>query len=732
MNKTNTMLRTVGAMVAFLVAMQTMGQEAPADGLTALVKALPEVNNGRYVGPDRADAEKLWDEIWKGGAESVSALVDMVDAAGPGKDFQPSYALHGLVTHLGQPGRDKDRRLLVDALAATLAGEKKATTKAIVLRELLHARGREAIPAIGKLLLDAELCEYASQALFSFGGDAAAAELRRVAKVAGKTRMTVLRGLGELRDHKAIPLLRQALADSDRDMRVVAADALAEIGDPSIAGALFQAVSASSILEKGMMRGACLRLARRLVEENRQNDAEALLLKLWDSASDPVDVPLRCAVISGLAKVGTKKAVALIAESCRAQDARLSLTAVRAAAGMTVREMIWFNTFADDEKVRAIFVREVAFLGFAAAPNVIFAGMMDASKGVRLAAIDAVSGSADGRTVAMLMAFVADADGGIRDAAMKALRRIQPGEAVEKVMASSLAGADTAVACRLLEVLAARMATGQRAAVAGALEHKDAAVRAAATKALGTLGSDEDAGRLIEMLRKTPDGGERAMLSDAIGKLARRSPARGEIVAELSSLAGDASAALRADVVRTLGRIGGSSCLGPVRKALEDADAGVKDAAVRALSEWQTTEVLPQLLELARTTDDTKHHVLALRGAVSLVEKSRGERSDKENVAQYKSAMEMARRPDEKKMVIGAVAKVYHGDALVLAEVALDGKEFPNEAESACLSLADRLGRNRESKDKALGVLKRIADTSKNEKHVKRALELLGKYEGKK
>ena len=117
--------------------------------------------------------EQLWRD---GGATAVKGIVDLIDAAGPGADYQARLALHGLAVHLGRPGQDADRRKLVEALAATLEGERKATTKAIVIRELQHARGKEATAAIGKFLLDPDLCEYATFALASFTDFPAAAE----------------------------------------------------------------------------------------------------------------------------------------------------------------------------------------------------------------------------------------------------------------------------------------------------------------------------------------------------------------------------------------------------------------------------------------------------------------------------------------------------------------------------------------------------------------------------
>ena len=158
-------------LLILFIALPLLAQES----LDQILEKIPQ--QSRYDGPEKAEAHKIWDAIWAGQPDTIKGLVDRIDGAGPGADFRPNFALHGLVIYL----QGDDNKALVKALAATLDGQYHHTTKAIVLRELWLARGRDAIPQIAKHLLDPHLCEPASQALFSFGGDQAASELRNAA-----------------------------------------------------------------------------------------------------------------------------------------------------------------------------------------------------------------------------------------------------------------------------------------------------------------------------------------------------------------------------------------------------------------------------------------------------------------------------------------------------------------------------------------------------------------------
>jgi HEAT repeat protein len=68
-----------------------------------------------------------------------------------------------------------------------------------------------------------------------------------------------------------------------------------------------------------------------------------------------------------------------------------------------------------------------------------------------------------------------------------------------------------------------------------------------------------------------------------------------------------------------LGKISTDSSVPALRTALKDPDPRVKSTAVRVLSEWPSAEPMNDLLEVARSADDQRHRVLALRGYVRMI-----------------------------------------------------------------------------------------------------------------
>ena len=84
--------------------------------------------------------------------------------------------------------------------------------------------------AVGACLLEPELCEYAAQALSTCGGAKSAAALRKALPQAkGNVKASIIRGLGCVRDAGSVDALLKALGDSERETRITAGFALAEI-----------------------------------------------------------------------------------------------------------------------------------------------------------------------------------------------------------------------------------------------------------------------------------------------------------------------------------------------------------------------------------------------------------------------------------------------------------------------------------------------------------------------
>ena len=287
-------------------------QESKRD-IKTLVGLIPDADEpektSKFTGPSPEIAAKICDEVLAGGQESLLELIAMLrppSEQGP-RDFKAGYLLHCLAVHVGRTGKEAERTMLAETLASQLGGEKlPKAAQGLLIRELQVAGGKEAVEALGKALLDEELYEYVAQALLAIR-DGATPELRKAFPKAGeKGRVTLAQALGVVRDVESLGPLKEAASDKDRAVRMAAAWALANIGDPGGAEVLKSAASAEDGWERIQATKACLLLAERLWSSGKKVEAEAVYTHLRDTRKDPADAYVRDAAERGLGAMGKR------------------------------------------------------------------------------------------------------------------------------------------------------------------------------------------------------------------------------------------------------------------------------------------------------------------------------------------------------------------------------------------------------------------------------------------
>jgi hypothetical protein len=291
---------------------------APSEPLKALVNQMPDPDErGMYchivVGElppdkggkrkvetrpiDKDKIEKAIAGIHKGGRENILGVIDMLVEPGQGDDIKARYALHCLAVYVctlkQKEGDDSVRRDFSAVLASQLGANRPKGVRAYLAQELEVAGGPEAVPALAKLLLDQELCDWAARAIVSIGAGAAEQFRAALPQAKGFARLTALQNLGVLRDAAGAPAFRAALVDADREIRLAAAWGLARIGDASSADLLLKAADVGPGWERIQMTKACLVLAENLVAAGKKADAARIYTRLRDSRKDPTEKYVR-------------------------------------------------------------------------------------------------------------------------------------------------------------------------------------------------------------------------------------------------------------------------------------------------------------------------------------------------------------------------------------------------------------------------------------------------------
>jgi HEAT repeat protein len=259
-------------------------------------------------------------------------------------------------------------------------------------------------------------------------------------------------------------------------------------------------------------------------------------------------------------------------------------------------------------------------------------------------------------------------------------------------MSASLAAASAAdVKVAFLGAFAARRLNDNSRAVAAAVGDADPAVRLAAIKAVGAIGDGGEFPPVVAVLKASKDAAELKAAEKALEAACLRhkeNPVADQVAAALA----DAAPANMVAMMRVLGAAGTAKALAAVVANTTSANTDVRDAAVHALADWRAKEGAAPLLEVARSSDNAAHKVLAVRGAVRLTAK---DMSPEERMKVLPEALKLATRPEEKREAIAALSRIQTVESLQAVAPCLDDDAVKEEAAMAVVQIAEPLAKTR-------------------------------------
>jgi hypothetical protein len=163
-----------------------------------------------------------------------------------------------------------------------------------------------------------------------------------------------------------------------------------------------------------------------------------------------------------------------------------------------------------------------------------------------------------------------------------------------------------------------------------------------------------------------------------------------------------------------------------VREAVRSEDEKAHEAGVRALAGWPDVAAARDLIALARSEKGNTLSVLSLRGYVRLVGLA-SKRPAGETVGMLEEGMKAARRPEERKMVLGGLGNVKDVAALEAVIPYVSDEAVSGEACAAAVKIGRKVWeKHREVTKSAMG---KVLEVSKNEGQRRGAKEVLEKIE---
>jgi len=336
---------------------------------------------------------------------------------------------------------------------------------------------------------------------------------------------------------------------------------------------------------------------------------------------------------------------------------------------------------------------------------------------VRAAALGAMGSLGNVSDVPLLVGQAAELSGPEQKAARQSLVRLR-GDDINAALVAAMDDAGPGLRIEVLSALAARNAKDTLPDVLKNAEAPELPVRLAAIAALRFLADESNTVALVAIVKAAKDETERGKA--ALMLLATCSRGREACVDAIVAGLDDADVPSQIVLLQALARAGGDKALETIVARLEDDDEAVGDAAVRLLAGWPGPAAVPQLLSIAREGSSQRRQVLAIRGLVRLAAPQKEKPGDLQTLTEV---MQLAKRAQEKRLVIGALGGFATPQSLALVAPVVDDPELATEAGLAAVMIAERIEDG--DKDEIRSAIEKVSKSSQEPQIRERAQKVL-------
>jgi HEAT repeat protein len=550
----------------------------------------------------------------------------------------------------------------------------------------------DCIPDVAPLLTDADLSHPARMALQPMVSPAAGAALREaLPKVHGRLLAGLIGSIGVRRDLEAMSLLAGAAKDNDPVVANAALMALGAIGTEAAAQTL-AGLQVAPALARAQAQ-ARLIAAGHLKSDGANSQAVGIYRDLMQAGQPQF---IRVAALKGLiGALPQAEAVKLVTEMAQGEDAAMRDATVAAYATSTdaaLQNAVAAALPTMKSSGQLILLGVLADLpNVAARPAALALAGQESDPAVRAAAVDCLSRHGEATDVPMLVRLAGTGGGVVAEAARRTLARLgRPG--VDQALIGLIESADASDRATTLAVLASRRAASALPFLVRLVGGTDPGLAAEAAKALGVMGQGAQLPALTGAIVATDNARLRAACEEAARAICTRAPdksAGAEVV--LAALSQAQQPPAKAASLRLLDYTPGPAPLAAVVKAIGDNDSEIRQAAFRTLVSWPDATAIPHLVAFARRAPDSADAIVALRdGCLRLG--GMEELSLAERLSAYRSVLEVARRPEEKRQAISGLVEIPSVATLELLKHCAQDAALKNEAIPAAIRVARELG----------------------------------------
>lgn len=568
-------------------------------------------------------------------------------------------------------------RAIEDKLIAVVASESATSDgKGIACRFLQQVGTEKCVPAVSGLLGDEMLSHYARLVLERLQCEAADKAMRdALAKVPDAAKVGILGSLGARRDRKVIDAVAGLAGSGNAAVAATAVETLGKIGGPDAARRL-TSISPSKDLQPVQMK-AMVACAASL------SGSEAVALCETVLASS--DTSARIAAMRQLAVVDPKKASPILAQAIQGDDARIRQGALSVVAGTQDRgltgDMVKLLEVLPDGRTAEL-IAALGTRGDEAALTSVRGYVGNTDGAIARAAVKAVGKLGDARDVPLLLGAADSLE--ISETVTRALVEMG-GDGIDLALVKALDDDDLSTAA--IKACAARGCMGAVPGLLKLAEDPDSNVRKEAWSGLGVLAGDGDVKAIVAVVMNMKDKSDIRRAEGAIKSTLSRSGDRSTCFEAVAARYGQADEATKVMILEVGAAVGDAKALELHQDALKAANSRVAAAAVRSLASWPNASAAEDLLELAQNASEVTDRLVALRGYIHIAGLEAARLATGKRVNMLEKAMEVATRPEEKKLVIGTLQNVKSIESLRMLGQYLDDTLLESEVEASAANL---------------------------------------------
>ena len=574
---------------------------------------------------------------------------------------------------------------------AVLKSNAPVGDKVVACKQLALCGTKDAVPVLMHLVADEHMEAWARIALEVIPDSSVDEALREsLGKLHGRCLVGVIHSIGRRGDAKAVGLIAAKLKDPDVNVGVASALALGDIGGGAAAAALEGALGSTVPALRSAMAEGCILCAEKQLAAGKADEAARIydVVRKADLPGQRIREATRGAILARKAA-----GVPLLVELLRSQDKQmfhLGLTVARELSGKEATNALAaeFDKAAPERQTQLVLA--IADRGDVTGLPAMLQAAKSGPDSVRITLVKLLKRFGNASCVPLLLELAIDPKPELANAALESLSGLS-GKEVDAEIVARLPKAAGKVRLLLLQLVGDRLLTAAIPEVIKAVSDPDLQVRLQALTTLGYAVEFKDLSVLIAHVAAVPENADEAKTARvALRAACQRMPETEACAAKLAAAMGGAKTQAKIDFLEVLTALGGQKALETVAAAVSDSNSEIQDAGTRLLGKWMTLDAGPVLAKLAQSASDSKYEVRLVRSYIRLIRQF--PMANEDRVKMCGTAVTIAKRDEEKRLILQVLARYPSSDGLLLALEMAKTPSLKTDASKSIFTVVQKMG----------------------------------------